>query len=150
MAFWTYILLCADGLYYTGHTDNLEYRIGQHQSDKIEGFTSSRLPVRLMWSQDFATRYEALDAEMRIKKWSRAKKEALIRGDWETVSHFAKPPKERSSTPFVSNEEERSRPSIRVERSQDARQDSAPPIGVSTSLDTNGLEMSAEGRRGDK
>ena len=67
MAFWTYILLCADGLYYTGHTDNLEFRIAQHQSGLIEGFTSSRLPVRLMWSQDFATRYEALDAEARIK-----------------------------------------------------------------------------------
>ncbi len=48
MAFWTYILLCADGRYYTGHTDNLEHRIGQHQSGLIEGFTSSRLPVRLM------------------------------------------------------------------------------------------------------
>lgn len=80
MAFWTYILLCTDGLYCTGHTDNLAYRVSQHQSGQIEGFTSSRLPVRLMWSQDFATRFEALDAEMRIKKWSRAKKKALIRG----------------------------------------------------------------------
>ncbi len=126
MAFWTYILLCADGLYYTGHTDNLEYRISQHQSGQIEGFTSSRLPVRLMWSQGFDTRYEALDAEMRIKKWSRAKKEALIRGDWNEVSHFAKPPKERTSHP------------VRVERSRDTSRDSATPMGVSTSLDTNG------------
>ncbi|ALH79383.1 GIY-YIG nuclease family protein [Sphingopyxis macrogoltabida] len=126
MAFWTYILLCADGRYYTGHTDNLEYRIGQHQSGAIDGFTSSRLPVRLMWSQDFATRFEALDAEMRIKKWSQAKKEALIRGDWNAVSHFAKPPAERPSPP------------VRVERSRDAAQDSAKPMGVSTSLDTNG------------
>jgi predicted GIY-YIG superfamily endonuclease len=44
MAFWTYILLCADGLYYTGHTDDLERRIGQHQSGAIEGFTSSPGP----------------------------------------------------------------------------------------------------------
>ena len=132
MAFWTYILLCADGLYYTGHTDNLEYRIGQHQSDKIEGFTSSRLPVRLMWSQDFATRYEALDAEMRIKKWSRAKKEALIRGDWKALNHFAKPPAERPSRP------------VRVERSRDAPLDGVTPMGVSTSLNTNRIR-SAEG-----
>ncbi len=97
MAFWTYILLCADGRYYTGHTDNLEHRIGQHQSGLIEGFTSSRLPVRLMWSQDFPTRIEALEAEMRIKKWSQANKDALIRGDWKAVSNFARPPKERDA-----------------------------------------------------
>ena len=125
MAFWTYILLCADELYYTGHTDNLEVRIGQHQSGQIEGFTSSRLPVRLMWSQDFATRYEALDAEMRIKKGSRAKKEALIRGDWKAVNHFAKPPKERPCSPFASSEVEMPR-------------GHTPTRGVSTSLDANG------------
>ncbi len=95
MAFYAYILKCADGLYYTGHTDDLERRIGQHQSGLIKGFTSSRLPVTLMWVQDFPTRYEALDAELRIKNWSKAKKEALIRGDWGAVSFFAKPPKKR-------------------------------------------------------
>ena len=137
MAFWTYILLCADGLYYTGHTDNLEYRIGLHQSGLIEGFTSSRLPVQLMWSQDFATRCEALDAEMRIKKWSRAKKEALIRGDWQAVHHFAKPPKERPPSPFASSEVEM--PTGR-----------ARTMGVSTSLDTNGIDMKADQVRGAK
>ena len=148
MAFWTYILLCADGLYYTGHTDDLEKRIGDHQSGQIKGFTSSRLPARLMWSQDFSTRYEALDAELKIKKWSKAKKQALIRGDWDSLSYFAKPPKERNQTNPV-----------RVERSRDTPKDSAitsyltpfasseierpigsaPTRGVSTSLDTNGI-----------
>jgi predicted GIY-YIG superfamily endonuclease len=136
MAFWTYILLCADGRYYTGHTDNLEYRIGQHQSGLIDGFTSSRLPVRLMWSQDFATRYEALDAEMRIKKWSRAKKEALIRGDWKAVSHFAKPPNERLPSTLASSEVETP---IEIGSSQ---------MGVSTSLDTNGNKRIHETGRG--
>ncbi|MDO9369506.1 MAG: GIY-YIG nuclease family protein [Sphingopyxis sp.] len=135
MAFWTYILLCADGLYYTGHTDDLERRLGQHQSGSIDGFTSSRLPVRLMWSQDFPSRYEALDAEMRIKKWSRAKKEALIRGDWNEVSHFAKPPHERSPSPFASNE-------VKMPG------DRAPTMGVSTSLDTNGNGMICTSWRG--
>ena len=137
MAFWTYILLCADGLYYTGHTDNLEYRIGQHQSGAIEGFTSSRLPVRLMWSQDFPSRFEAVDAEMRIKKWSRAKKEALIRGDWSEVSHFAKPPHERSPSPFASSEVEMPGGHART-------------MGVSTSLDTNGEKIFPESRRGEE
>ncbi len=107
MAFWCYMLRCADGLYYTGHTDSLEQRIAQHQSGEIKGFTSARLPVRLMWSAQFSTRIEALDAERRVKKWSRAKKEALARGDWASISHFARPPKERPPLP------------VRVERSRD-------------------------------
>jgi putative endonuclease len=110
MAFWTYILRCADGQYYTGHTENLERRIGEHQTGAIKGFTSSKLPVVLVWSEYFQTRLEAIEAELRIKKWSKAKKEALARGDWSSVSYFAKPPKVRLSSPH----------------------------GVSTALDTNG------------
>jgi predicted GIY-YIG superfamily endonuclease len=131
MAFWTYILLCADRRYYTGHTDDLERRMAQHQSGVIEGFTSSRLPVRLMWSQDFPTRIEALEAERQIKKWSQAKKEALIRGDWAAMNYFAKPPKERPPLP------------VRVERSRDAHRCRARSMGASTSLDTNGTENEA-------
>ena len=123
MAFWTYILLCSDGRYYTGHTDHLERRIAQHQHGGFCDFTSRRRPVTLVWSQDFATRVEELEAERRVKPWSRAKKEALIRGDWEMVSHFAKPPSERPPLPFVPSE---------VEGREAGRQ------RVSTSLDTNG------------
>ena len=98
MAFWVYVLQCADGKYYTGHTDNLERRIAEHQTGGYCDFTSRRLPVRLMWSENFSTRIEALEAERRIKPWSRAKKEALIRRDWAAVSYFARPPCERPST----------------------------------------------------
>ena len=90
MAFWTYILRCSDGAYYTGHTDNLEQRIGQHQLGEIPGFTSERRPVQLVFSQEFSAREEALRAELKIKSWSRAKKEALIRGDWEALQLAAK------------------------------------------------------------
>ncbi|GAA4718261.1 GIY-YIG nuclease family protein [Sphingomonas lutea] len=103
MAFWAYILRCSDGRYYTGHTDNLERRIAEHQTGGFCDFTSRRLPVELVWSQEFTTRAEALDAERRIKPWSRAKKEALIRGDWAALSYFAKPPKERPSTSLGTN-----------------------------------------------
>ena len=96
MAFWTYMLRCADGRYYTGHTDHLERRIGEHRTG-VCGFTSTRLPVNLVWSQDFPSRIEALEAERTVGGWSRAKKEALIRGDWKAVSFFARPPKERFS-----------------------------------------------------
>ncbi|QCB53830.1 GIY-YIG nuclease family protein [Sphingopyxis sp. PAMC25046] len=105
MAFWTYMLRCSDGRYYTGHTDNLERRIAQHQHGGFCDFTSRRRPVALVWSQDFATRAEALEAERRIKPWSRAKKKALVRGDWKMVGHFAKPPHERPPLPFAPKDE---------------------------------------------
>ena len=90
MSFHAYILRCRDGSYYTGHTDHLEVRIGQHQSGAIRGHTHSRRPVTLVWSQDFETRLEAIEAERRIKGWSRAKKEALIAGDWALLSLLAR------------------------------------------------------------
>jgi predicted GIY-YIG superfamily endonuclease len=90
MSFWTYILKCSDGSYYTGHTDNLDARIGQHQSGQIEGYTHTRRPVTLAWCQEFTTRIEAQEAERRIKGWTRAKKEALIAGDWERLSILAR------------------------------------------------------------
>jgi len=89
MSFWTYMLHCRGGYFYTGHTENLEVRIAQHSSGQVRGFASDHLPVELVWSQEFPTRYEALQAERRIKGWSRAKKMALIRGDWADISKLA-------------------------------------------------------------
>jgi len=96
MGFWVYILKCSDGRYYTGHTDNLDRRFAEHQNGGFSDFTSRRRPVTLMWQETFQTRLEALAIEARIKPWSRAKKEALIAGDWAGLSFFARPPKERS------------------------------------------------------
>ena len=90
MGFWVYILRCADGSYYTGHTDNLETRLGQHQSGLVEGYTSTRLPVTLAFAQEFPSRLEALAMERRIKGWSRAKKEAMMRADWAAVGRLAR------------------------------------------------------------
>jgi putative endonuclease len=98
LAFWVYVLQCADRKYYIGHSDDLERRIAQHQTGGFCDFTSRRRPVRLMWSECFPTRIEALEAERRIKPWSRAKKEALFVGDWASISYFTKPPSERPST----------------------------------------------------
>ena len=83
MSFWTYMLRCADGSYYVGHSDDLGSRLGAHQSGLINGYTHKRRPFTLVWSQEFAERDEAFRAERQIKGWSRAKKEALIRGDWD-------------------------------------------------------------------
>ena len=90
MAFWVYILKCNDGSYYTGHTDNLEYRIAMHQDGRIDGYTASRQPVVLVFSAQFGTRLEALAMEQRIKGWSRKKKEAMMLGDWQEVSRLAR------------------------------------------------------------
>ena len=90
MAFWCYMLHCRGGAFYVGHTDDLERRINEHRSGLISGFSSRRLPVELVWSEYFQTRDEAKDCERKLKGWSRAKKLALIRGDWEAVSRFAK------------------------------------------------------------
>ncbi|WBY06640.1 GIY-YIG nuclease family protein [Sphingomonas sp. 7/4-4] len=90
MGFWVYLLRCRDGAYYAGHAEDVEARVTQHQSGVIKGFTSSRLPVKLVWCAEFPTRYEAIVTERRIKGWSRAKKEALIAGDWERLSILAR------------------------------------------------------------
>jgi putative endonuclease len=90
MSFWAYMLHCRGGYFYTGHTDNLEIRVAQHRTGAIPRFTADHLPIELVWSQEFPTRDEAKEAERRIKGWSRAKKLALIRGDWDRISTLAK------------------------------------------------------------
>ena len=90
MAFWVYILECADGSYYVGHSDNLEERLQQHQAGTLGGYTGTRRPVRLAYAQDFPTREEAFAAEHQIKGWTRRKKEALNRGDWEELRRLAR------------------------------------------------------------
>ena len=87
--FFVYMLRCADDSFYIGHTDELEHRVAQHQAGEIAGYTQPRRPVELVWSQETSTREEALTAERQIKGWGRAKKEALIRGDWNSIERHA-------------------------------------------------------------
>ena len=90
MSFYVYILKCRDGSYYTGHTDNLEQRLAQHRNRLFHNcYIATRLPVELVFSQTFPTREEALATERQIKGWSRKKKEAMMRGDWNEVSRLA-------------------------------------------------------------
>jgi putative endonuclease len=91
MAFYVYILKCVDSSYYTGHTDDLEKRLAEHGGGAIHScYTYKRRPVQLVFNQSFSSREEALAAEQQIKGWSRAKKEAMMRGDWTEVSRLAK------------------------------------------------------------
>ena len=67
--FWVYLLKCADKSYYAGHTDNLENRLAQHHGKEIpDCHTATRLPVMLVYSQEFPTREEALASERQIKE----------------------------------------------------------------------------------
>ncbi|MBA4164232.1 MAG: GIY-YIG nuclease family protein [Erythrobacter sp.] len=90
MAFYAYLLRCNDGSYYAGHTDDIELRMAQHETGALGGYTAKRLPVNLVWSENFPTRDEAFAAERRVKGWSRAKKEALIAGDWVMISQLSR------------------------------------------------------------
>jgi putative endonuclease len=90
MAFYAYLLRCSDGSYYAGHTDDLEQRVAQHQSGALGGYTARRRPVVLVWSDSFQTRDDAFAVERKLKGWSRAKKEALIVGDWALISRLAR------------------------------------------------------------
>ena len=98
MAYWAFLLRCGDGSFYAGHTDALEARIGVYGAGRGGDYPARRQPVTLVWSQDFPSRIEALEAERQIKGWSRAKKEALIAGDWARVSQLAAARGTRAST----------------------------------------------------
>jgi len=88
--FWVYIVECADKSYYTGHTDNLEKRLYEHEQDYFKCYTSNRLPVRLVYSCEFETREDALARERQIKGWSRRKKQALIVEDWTSLVDYSR------------------------------------------------------------
>jgi predicted GIY-YIG superfamily endonuclease len=67
MAFWTYMLRCADGSYYARHTDDIDLRMAQHATGTLGGYTAKRRPVELVWSDQFMTRDEAFAAERKSR-----------------------------------------------------------------------------------
>jgi putative endonuclease len=92
MAF-LYILRCADGSYYTGSTrTELETRVSEHNGERYGGYTAKRLPVTLVWSQEFLRIEDAIAAERQVKGWRRAEKEALITGDFAALARLASRP----------------------------------------------------------
>jgi putative endonuclease len=97
MGAFVYILRCRDGSYYVGSAtgNDLAPRIAQHQAGAFPGYTSIRRPVELVWSQYFERITDAIAAERQIKGWGRAKKEALIEGDWCALSQLARRPTAR-------------------------------------------------------
>lgn len=89
--FYVYILECSDKSYYTGITNDLNRRFNEHQSgNKKDSYTYSRLPVKLVWHEEFTDPTVAIEYEKKIKKWSRAKKEALINEQYDKLPLLAK------------------------------------------------------------
>ena len=86
---WVYILECRDGSLYTGSTPDIERRIAEHRAGEGGGWTAKRLPVRLVFVEEMPTLEEAFLAERQIKGWRRAKKLALIRGDFRALRRLA-------------------------------------------------------------
>ena len=76
LGFWVYVLRCADGSYYAGHTGNLAMRLAEHAAGQGGRYTAARRPVTLMFSEDCGSRQQALARERQLKGWSRRKKEA--------------------------------------------------------------------------
>ncbi|WP_191564869.1 GIY-YIG nuclease family protein [Janibacter melonis] len=80
-----YMLRCADGSYYVGSTRDLQKRLQQHATGLGSRYTSSRMPVELVWSQETETIPQAYALEKQVQGWSRAKREALIADQWDVI-----------------------------------------------------------------
>ena len=86
-----YMLRCADGSYYVGSARlGLDRRAAEHNAGTYGGYTSKRLPVTLVWAEHFLDVTDAIAVERQIKSWSRAKKEALMKGDFALIRQLAK------------------------------------------------------------
>ncbi len=92
MSYIVYILECADGSFYTNHTQDLNARLDRiGEAEDTRCYTYKRLPVKLVYKDKFTSEDEAKKSERRIKAWSREKKLALINGDWDKITKLAKP-----------------------------------------------------------
>jgi tRNA/rRNA methyltransferase len=90
MSYCVYILRCSDGSYYVGHTEDVEKRLVEHQRGMLSAYTRKRRPVKLVFAEEFTERNDAFERERQLKGWSRAKKEALIKGNWVRLQVLAR------------------------------------------------------------
>ncbi|HZH59805.1 MAG TPA: GIY-YIG nuclease family protein [Metabacillus sp.] len=79
-AHYFYVLECSDGSYYAGYTVDIERRLHNHNSGKGAKYTRGRIPVKLLYSEKFDSKSEALRMEIKFKKLSKKKKQMYIEG----------------------------------------------------------------------
>jgi putative endonuclease len=85
-----YILRCANGDYYTGSTIDIEKRMEEHNKGIACNFTWKHMPVQLVYKEEFSRIEDAFRREKQIQKWSRKKKEALMKGDIELLKRLSR------------------------------------------------------------
>jgi len=89
--YFVYILKCIDNTYYTGVTNNITRRYSEHeQGIDPKSYTFSRRPLKLVWFEEFSNIEFAIEKEKQIKKWSKAKKEALINDNYKALPSLSK------------------------------------------------------------
>ncbi len=89
--YYTYIVECSDGSFYTGMTNDLERRINEHNEGNVkESYTYDKRPVILKWFEICTNPNEAIRLEKQIKGWSRRKKIALIEENWDQLVEYSK------------------------------------------------------------
>ena len=87
---YVYILQCCEGSFYTGSTIDIERRMKEHQNGYGANYTRKRLPVRLIYLEEFTRIDEAFYREKQIQGWSRSKKRALIKENYEQLIELSK------------------------------------------------------------
>ena len=84
-----YIARCSDGTLYVGHTENLELREKEHNDGRGARYTAMRRPVRLVYTEVLESLEAAVRREHQLKRWSLAKKEALVAGDLQRLKRLS-------------------------------------------------------------
>jgi predicted GIY-YIG superfamily endonuclease len=90
MPWYVYILDCTGGCYYVGHTENLDMRFAAHLAGTGAEFTRRHRPSRVAYTEEFLDESSAVRRELQLKHWSRAKKLALIAGQFDQIHHLAR------------------------------------------------------------
>jgi putative endonuclease len=98
---WVYILRCSDRSYYVGSTRNLEHRVWQHSTGAGSRYTSTRLPIELVFAQEYDNVGDAYAREKQIQGWSRAKREALMAGEFDELPRLSRKRFDPSAEPPV-------------------------------------------------
>jgi len=91
MVYYVYILRCADGSFYVGSSEDPNKRVKDHNHGKGAAYTFKHRPVSLVYSEPLKSEIEAINRERQIKRWSHAKKQALVVGDLERLKRLSKP-----------------------------------------------------------
>jgi putative endonuclease len=120
---WMYILECSDGSYYVGSTTDLERRIWEHNEGLGAKYTARRRPVKLAYAAEFESIAEAYEREKQVQGWGRAKRKALIDGDYGALLELARKDFERRTSRLSSRPDQ---PGGEEEATLDERTTSPP------------------------